>query len=1240
MDSTFRRPIVDILSERWTASIPFGGNYRNGQSPEIRPNLFTHSSGRFVLTLIYNSRYLRYAYTDIDRNEFTNVEFDAGEGRSILGASAMELPDGAVGIITIHQYQTTYYLRYRIVTVEGVNINSGAIADWSTSVLTSEPAVIALLNGSFVMVYTKATLVSGAYVHAIKRRTSSDFITWSAETDIVISGVGSGRIRNPYLVQESGWDVLLFFDHVDDITDAGEEKKNSYYAVSSTSGATWSEAVRITDYDTFSEGGGHPVFVEKYTGSGILAYTEQKNVLSFNTTSVGYCGPNDIQTVSTVVFDDVNRKLYYVCRWTNAGVKRLFAVIRADVDTWAIERCWNYVTVPALNQYFSDNHCWSIANQGTGHLVGAGHSNDVIAVVDGEADAIRLFAFSAKVDYGIPANISGYEKNYSAETICRVVLDNVNQKLWVAFDYGSGNYSYYFQIGYIDLAQQVGPYSFNTIYKDRIYEYGAPVMKGRVQSILVDQEHDSVIVSYICTSFYNWHDIRAFIISISSGGISKLLRKSEMAALPLNGFMHRRGLWFDGTSLYAGIVYSDAFEEQDRRGLCEINLQSGGVFYWKPSWGTYDNYGLRSIVAAGPNHLLMSSNYGITRFDLTNKTWELYDSTSVPGFNPFAWPAVDGDIYDIAYDPTNELIFTGWGEIAQGIPFFGGVTAFSSYGAFRQTQYKFAVKDGTWTFSQPVALVMGFSDYDMVLTADPSDSSLYGFWTRQAGAQYFAMWDREDVGLNLREFLVSDVPIVRTESIDSSPGSLTFAVSHGHLFDPHNHNSLLAPKLGKRRKITLLFGEYIQGDIDMTYAAQGVYLITQQRMEYGRGKYPIMHITAEDRRVLFEHAMVRATEAFSAPPENVVKHILKAWGNLVDADFDNFVFDYLPADTLYYQWIDTDLQEIIDQIYNRYGCFFRFDAYGRVSSGSLNPAKAIAHTYTDTTKMVRFGPDDMYSDYTNRVTIEAQEQGHLEVVFGEEPVGSLNGTVGWYGFKNDYRVWYSEDKSRRCQSPRLEVIESATGIIFRLAGDIRESLIDDDPQQLSCIIEVSAPSLIPVLISGIALYIAGSLVGDVVVGFGAGMTVPVGRLIEAAGLTIAFATLGSIGNFQYKIHARPVGKIQRMVQATANDVPHQVDIGAVIEKKFFDPLCYTVGHCAQVAEYELSIARMQRGRVSLQKTADLRDEPGDIIQVVHPYTGLSLKLLITRLTRTLKRPKNASDRDGYFLDDIEGWVIP
>jgi hypothetical protein len=292
----------------------------------------------------------------------------------------------------------------------------------------------------------------------------------------------------------------------------------------------------------------------------------------------------------------------------------------------------------------------------------------------------------------------------------------------------------------------------------------------------------------------------------------------------------------------------------------------------------------------------------------------------------------------------------------------------------------------------------------------------------------------------------------------------------------------------------------------------------------------------------------------------------------------------------------------------------------------------VDHAYTDLKAVLSFTPDDSFSDFTNRVVVVGESRDFVDVLMDEESIQSLSGTVGWFGHKMKKQVWYSEDHTKRCRNPRLEIVESVKNFNFRLGGG-GESITDTDINFLWCEVTIDMPNLVPEAIGLVAAITA--------LGFtcGSAMFLP-GYCFAALCVLLGglFYIVSSFALYQYNLHARPMGKERTSIQAEANDLALQAMIGKVVTKKLEEPLCITVSQCAEVAEHELMIARLQRNRVKLSKIGHLQDEEGDTITFPHPYTGATKKMFITDLSRSYRKPAESGGEGGLY-DNLEGWVL-
>ena len=1231
-DSQSRHPLVEITSSQRNADIPFDGSFLTGETfNEFGPNVIPHSTGRLCAAYCYGPDGdgdcgIKYVYTDVARTEFTEVgiELYTTTAYVMKGVSICEMTGGNIALVYLVDDTSShvYRLLRRIITVTGTAVSNAEIANWSHDTFTSDPWVTTLTTNSYLLVYGKK---SGSD-YFIYKRTSSDCVTWSAESALSIADLTSTwRLSNPSIVKISTGDLWLFFDALESTGPGGEELTNIYYSISADSGATWGAAVKLTAYTTYSEVGSHPVAVQKVANTLHLIFTRKVGALHMTDTATGWPAGNNAYELS---WDSVNRKLYVI---NDDGGP---SVVRIDVDTWTADKYWDKTTTPAFPSFADSYQQNQMQVQHDGPYIAIFSSGiqasdgQWILYLDAEADTITNIYIYTVAGYGITSNVTGWPSGFW--NIRHIHVDHAASRLYLFMNGESNNTSVRF--GYFDMTETGGTYAYHSLCYDSArftsgevqYITGAST-SGYGGNVLFDVENDYVIFCSCGYDYGGWHGTLA-VYALSSGAYIKRWSYGEGDTdFPVWGVL---GIGYYNGKVYASIFqYSSGYGQSGYRGLMEIDINSEVIKYHRPSYCTDNNHQFGPMTSLGDGRLAFHHiGYGIAIYNTVDDTWEIYGNSNIAGFTARGTNPTRPS--QVVYDSTNELLMIG--------DYGYGVIMFSTYGYLRQAYYIVGTNSGSWTFGTAAALCQGYLDYNAGACAEPgSTSSMYVFWINESvTAEKSIKWDKDGSTIDISGYITQEVSTEHT--ISGQPAKLAFSVSHGHLFDPYNTSSLLSPVLKKGRKLDLRWGEKISGTDYWQNA--GTFFVTETSIEFRRGTYPEMKVSAEDQRCLWTHGHVYATPIYNNLPEYIIQDLLEDLANIATVDID--LPSFAGATNLQMQWIETTLDEILTQICERHGYYFRFDVDGKASARQISNTAAIDHTYTNNAKLIKYTPDDKYSDFTNRVTVRGQELDFTEVQFNEERITTLNGTIGWWGCRKDHQVYFSDDKSRRCVYPRLEVIETATSISMQLAGGVSEWLeecgaLDDDK---FCMVYVDAPNLIPELIAGLALYAGGALIGDAVLSFFAGYTFPIGRTIEAAGMLICVNVLGSVANYQYAIWARPLGNIRRSVQGTANDLEHQTDINAVVEQVIDDPLCYSVADCTAVATFELMVAQMQRKRVVIEKIAHLQDEDGDTIRVVHPYSGKNLDLYIADIRRRFKK-SDPGKQDGYFLDEIEGWVV-
>ena len=124
---------------------------------------------------------------------------------------------------------------------------------------------------------------------------------------------------------------------------------------------------------------------------------------------------------------------------------------------------------------------------------------------------------------------------------------------------------------------------------------------------------------------------------------------------------------------------------------------------------------------------------------------------------------------------------------------------------------------------------------------------------------------------------------------------------------------------------------------------------------------------------------------------------------------------------------------------------------------------------------------------------------------------------------------------------------------------------------------------------------AASFVGDTVVSLGAGVTVPVGRVIEGAGIVAVLLAMMILGTGIYEIHGNPFDFVFLEKQAIAmiDNLQYWEEKQLEIRNEFIS----TESHAHQLALTELLFEQSLANPRRLVIANDPRIEKGDIIQL-------------------------------------------
>ncbi len=1213
-DGDNHRPVCSLTVGKSVDDYPLTGSYITHDNDQDCSQPLLLSDGRMAIVhsgLGWNgdNKELRVVFSDTEQTTFDAfVAVDDETYEVIENIDAVVLDDSdTIGVICTRRNSTDLDVQAYKVSSAGVKLSGNLVKDSDTAYFSSGVAALKKGTNDFAAFWPEATDGTNWYIYM---SASTDFSTWGGPAARAIGGLTSTRIiKDPKILKLADNSYFMVFSYESTKNDSGSIY-NLYYTTSSDL-STWADAVAITTNANMSKDFSKPDLVQKSDGTLTVSALDQNTSM--------YKDASDITGVSrfnlgSCWYSSSTGKLYFA--GGSVSDNHAFGAV-IDLATFVVEKYYTNTTTPAIPDYF-----WEDAH-GTSNSLGEEHlivlvASEGVCIIDTDADTITPYYFTdlsathgagAALNVNIDRPTDGWYGTFPSN-IAFAQVDAAANRLYVCL---SSAYYYNHEIlfGYIDLTDTTPNYDFVVLVEDYSGADGRTVFtKAKFYP------DDDLFVAVRASGDASG----AGYLKMWSPSEDALLKQYERTAYP--EFPH--GGFYD--VIYAnGKVWALVNWEDDyasdvyKKGLAEIDLDTDQIIYHEPTWFDAANNGLQHMsYSASTTELIMWGEEGLAVFNIATYAWTSYANlidcdSGHPNWTPIYYPAAD--VFFLPYQ-------TGGGVSADGRLYM-----LPRNGTLDIARYVEGTFTTSWAFSDIETLVYGYKASELALTVQ-DDDSIYFSWTDSTNAESWIKWDKTGAELDLLPYLTGETATLW--SIEGSPNRLDLTLSHGHLFDPANTNSILNFYLQKGSKVVLRFGETVS-TVDY-YANQGSFLISEISTVYQKGTYPLAKVVAHDRRCLWDAHEVDVSALSETYPEDAIKNLVTAeMGDTTD-DYDlptfagRFSFDA--------QWIDTRLKDIVEQIANRFGCFLTVDVDDKLTARLISDSNAVDHAYTDTTQIINFTPDDTFSDFVNRIVVTGESLTYTEVLYDEERITGKAGTIGWWGCKKDQTVWYSDDQSRRVRFPRLEVLESASSIAFQMAGDVRESITEIDEDDLYCVVEIDAPNLIPMLVSGTAMYFAGNKLGDVTVGIGGGYTIPYGRLIEGVGLYAALMVLGSVGNYQYEVYGRPVGYVRRSVSGQADDLELQQRIGTVVVNKIEGFLTDTAARCTNVAEFELMLARLQRSRAKLTKVAHLQDQVGDTITFPHPHTGNTVKMFITDIKRKYKPTK-----DGHFLDEIEGWVL-
>lgn len=1264
LDGQDHHPVVRIISKTAKAAdLPLVGNYFNLDSNvESHPHIFVHSTGRLILVYAKDDgsgkNDLYFASTDTDRITWSHHKiYDQSvveQNHGVYWSNAIiEMSNGNIAIIFLTYYSTidTVRLRRMIVSPTGSVVSAvSTIATYDTDVNYPLYPALCETAAGFLLVYVRYDDVGDKY-DLYKRTTSggqADFTGWSAESLISISGHDSTYYtRHPVLFRHNGC-IYLMYDWADDYTDATQYITNIYQSKSTDDGVNWGAQLGITSYTEQGTRASHPALKKRYSDDDVrLTFAEISAVLKINQYDTGSCRQNSYDDTMWLTVDEVSKTLF--AAWGNGGAGSNFttSIVAIDIDTWTIDNCYTYSAgSPTYDLMFGTEDTSYGNNKTDGDhngvlIVGGGVYMWHALYINNQAQTIQHYNFQSWGAYGLTKNVDWevdhWRSQYYNMSFVASYIDTVNDRLWFALsgDYSSGQG---YEAGYIDISAQADPitglFPYNYVVMSAVSNMSYRSMTGpsvQYSSGFKVCAAQNRILQGGLNDISNWWGMLS-VYNYTTGSLVKRYWNSD------NSGFHYRGCTqpvLHDNKVYARILYEPLYGQEDRRGLMIVDMDDDSIEYSRPTYAQWDNYsftGTKIIDAdtAEPKVVMWDPYWGLVFYNISGGTWSWLAADDVPGLT------VDGSQTHMVYDSVGGQVFIGQ-RSASGQD-DTNIQTFKVEGDFEigyMYEGLYTGTAGNYTFQNLEQVTEKTPSGFLDIGIDEDDIEWFTWIYDDPNLGDSIMWDRTEFSPQLQDYLIAGTPIQITwETEKYAKGS--FTLSRGDLFDPTNLNSIFAPVLQKGRMVEIYFGEDVSG-VEY-FQRQGEFFVTGTRTAFNKQGHPKLTVEFEDPSTFWDDYVLTASEGFrNHSLANVLAGILQDAVGLSSGDYIVPTFSHLH--NLYCQWVESSIEDIMAEIDTHFGCFRHWGVDDKLRFKYIDlSGNTVHHTYSSLIHVIDYQPTDRYGSFINRVIVKCEGIDPLEVLWDEETIENLNGTLGFWSKEDKFKVYYSKDRTRKVRHPRLEVIESLkdySPLLNLLGADADEYINDEASDETWCQIKQEAPDR-AVYVAAFSATVLG--LGYMAIGCDLDWTCSVWILLTNLALSALIQIIAAEANWRYTLWGRPIGHEMETYQGQWDDSDFQTVMGGiVIPFEFEDPLSYTVTHCTLVAAQEGKVLQAQRNRVTFIKTAHLMDELGDTIQINHPISSQSIKFFVAKLVRTFIQPKGNSG--GKFTDTIDGWRI-
>lgn len=1210
-----RQPNTRVFVKRNFASIPFSGKaLQSTTTSERYPKHVLNADGRLCLVFSkYNS---------------TNSKWDLYFKASNTTRTAWN------SIVEIQSDVTYDYNNPAIVDMIGsdylgVMVSRDGTDLYSCTVNTSGAIQTALSDTTINGTNPSITKIGSTYWLAYERsdvlyyRTSIDFISWGAETNLnTITGLSNAH-NNPYIYYDTSDKLWLVFERVSDAV-ASPVVKNSYYMNSDDDGSSWNSPVALTVL-TAGEGSAVKPSIVDTVSNRYISYTVERQIQNLQD-SFGATGNHDF-----FVVDDTNSRIGMITGLNYSGGWYL-CIYDIDAGTFTNHDIKTHMTSGAVQclAYDSTNKIWVVGTSADGLLTYDENTTTWSNYTESTTPAI--------LGNNIPNQIMAVE----------------NKKVYFV---SSNSISFAYKLQKLDITGSTNTQLSTLDTPGNPYLFQTNLSSSYIATVVRAQTGGGYPLGYPQIFVLNKSDDSALYSAKLAFGSQYRCRASYDTASNPNARYAQMGWDANNNVLYSLATDTNV---SDDTGILKMIVGGSSVSISK----------YYSMLTGNTSGLLVSPDQPSGKVYFTNKL--VFNSSSkrlyIHGYvTNSSVGSIDENFMSVLnattdliiehYAPTNSSVYSSlpvidaslikicpvltsdWGNTRSiyacfddrkfifpsnlsGQYYFHIITTESQN---QRVYYRKSSNDSDWTTQAYLTSNLK----DTYANLGYSDSRLKAFWDRLGDSIHELRWD-EDLSseLNITEYVQSTERLMTIEN-EANSCDIILTDASG-LFNPTNYNSLYYDYLQENNIIRIEKGN--NGD----YTPYFYGFIGAGDADYIRGDGIFYRLTVWDKSKNYYKNKITSGLYQSQTVTAIAEDIAATHMNLSGGDY-NFptVSTIIPQ----VQFIDETPMDILRKIFQIDNYYPDFDEEGLLIARLINYDASTDFTYykngTDTIgankapefniNSVNFSWDD--NELVNKVTVIGQEEATGEEEFAEEFMGFLNGVAGWFSKRNQFEFYYSTDKQLKANKPRMVVQDSCGNQFFGGGESLTVDGGDLSVEQDHCIVNQNVSNLIAaifVLVFSAMIWLSlfGTGIGAVWVYNGLALVVSLG-----------YTFLGQIGSYYYEIYARPIGEpIPDLIIATDQDDDLIDKYNGENELEIDNPLLSSYAKCKTLAENELQKAKWYRYNIRLNIMANLAIQPGDVIELYNSTFGLVQKIYVREISSTYAR--GSED-----MDEITGALI-